>query len=120
MIEHLSTLIENFPGAANQTQHFSHILNLVAKSILRQFDVPKKDGDGEDLDDATMALEALAQELEDVSLAENMDEEGSDADNEPDEDENSLADDRDGMSEEETAELEASLAPIRMTLTKVL
>jgi hypothetical protein len=120
MIEHLSTLIENFPGAANQTRCFSHILNLVAKSILRQFDVPKKDGDGEDLDDATMALEALAQELEDVSLAENMDEEGSDADNEPDEDENSLADDRDGMSEEEMAELEASLAPIRMTLTKVL
>jgi hypothetical protein len=34
MIEHLSTLVENFPGAANQTRCFTHILNLVAKSIL--------------------------------------------------------------------------------------
>jgi hypothetical protein len=57
MIEHLSTLIENFPGAANQTRCFTHILNLVAKSILRQFDTPKKaaDGDFRDLDDASDA-----------------------------------------------------------------
>ena len=41
MVEHLATLIEDFPGAANQTRCFTHILNLVAKSILRQFDVAK-------------------------------------------------------------------------------
>ena len=39
MVKHLSTLVENFPGAANQTQCFNHILNLVAKSILHQFEV---------------------------------------------------------------------------------
>ena len=65
MIEHLSTLVENFPGAANQTRCFTHILNLVAKSILRQFEVRKKTNDDpDDTDDATKALAALAQELE--------------------------------------------------------
>lgn len=45
MVKHLATLVENFPGAANQTRCFTHILNLVAKSILRQFDVAKKAAD---------------------------------------------------------------------------
>ena len=44
MIEHLATLNEAFPGAANQTQCFAHILNLVAKSILYQFEAPKVKG----------------------------------------------------------------------------
>lgn len=117
MIDHLSTLLVNFPGAANQTRCFSHVLNLVAKSILRQFDVPKKTEGGKDFDDATKALEALAQELETVSG--DADDESPDVNEDEDEDEISLADDRDGMSEGEIAELEATLAPIRLMLTKV-
>lgn len=66
MIKHLSTLVDNFPGAPNQTRCFTHILNLVAKSVLRQFDVAKKTGpvDSEQLDDATKELALLAQELD--------------------------------------------------------
>jgi len=64
MVEHLATLVDNFPGAANQTRCFSHILNLVAKSILRQFDVPKNNSEAGDLDDATKMLAGLTQELE--------------------------------------------------------
>jgi hypothetical protein len=44
MIEHLAVLIDTFPGAANQTRCFAHILNLVAKSVLRQFEAPKVKG----------------------------------------------------------------------------
>ena len=102
MIEHLSTLIESFPGAANQTRCFAHILNLVAKSILCQFNVPKKKEGKEDLDDATNTLE-----------------EESDADEDDVDDENGLGRDHDGMSEEEMAELEESLTPIQLMLTKV-
>jgi len=106
MIEHLATLIENFPGMANQTRCFSHILNLVAKSILRQFDVSKKtaDGDSPDLDDATDALAALAQELED-SVAQVNDIEDGDKDKVGDGDDNvdGLGDERDRMLEEEVA-----------------
>jgi len=42
MIEELAVLIDDFPGPANQTRCFLHILNLVVKSIIRQFDLPKK------------------------------------------------------------------------------
>ena len=41
MVETLEVLIKDFPGAANQTCCFLHILKLVVKSILKQFDLPK-------------------------------------------------------------------------------
>jgi len=125
MVEHLSTLVENFPGAANQTRCFTHILNLVAKSILRQFEVKKKTNDDEpdDRDDATKALAALAQELEledsSTEMVEDPEEELEDDDEVTEDDEDGLGDERDGMSEEEEAELEESLVPIRLMLTKV-
>ncbi|TDL17969.1 hypothetical protein BD410DRAFT_698447, partial [Rickenella mellea] len=45
MTTELTDLINSFPGDANRTCCFAHILNLVAKSIIRQFDVPKKHAD---------------------------------------------------------------------------
>jgi hypothetical protein len=119
MIEHLPTLVDNFPGAPNQTCCFAHILNLVAKSVLRQFDVAKKSGpiDSEQLDDATKELALLAQELDlGPDGADNNDDEG---DEENDDDDDDGGNGEDGMSEEELAELEASLVPIRLMLTKV-
>jgi len=125
MIEHLSILVKNFPGAANQTRCFTHILNLVAKSILRQFEARKKtrDGEAEDVEDATKALAALAQELEREDSAELADnpEEGLEVDDEieADDDDNGLGDEHNGTSEEDVAELDKSLVPIRLMLTKV-
>jgi hypothetical protein len=131
MIEHLSTLVKNFPGAANQTRCFTHILNLVAKSILRQFEPKKKarNGEAEDVDDAKKALAALAEELdlqdstEQPELGDNpeySEELDGDEDLEmDDDDEDGLGDENNGMSEEDVAELEESLVPIRLMLTKV-
>jgi hypothetical protein len=119
MVEHLSTLVENFPGAANQTRCFSHILNLVAKSILRQFEVQKKgrnSSDSDYLDDATKALAVLAEELE---LDDGSTELADDEDEEEEDDKEGPDNERDVMSEEEAAELEESLVPIRLTLSKV-
>ena len=64
MIDHLATLVDTFPGAANQTRCFTHILNLVAKSVIRQFEAPKAKG-GNVLDDAARELAAIFDELED-------------------------------------------------------
>jgi hypothetical protein len=130
MVEHLATVIEHFPGTANQTRCFAHILNLVAKSVLRQFDVTKKmAGNGERMDfdnDAAAALAGLAQELEDSvpALADDVAEELPDEivdDEISDDDDNDdgLGDERNGMSEAEVADLDASLVPIRLMLTKV-
>ena len=40
MIDHLATILEEFSGFPNQTCCFAHILNLVAKCIMQQFDTP--------------------------------------------------------------------------------
>src|SRR5258706_8937232 len=116
MVEHLATLIENFPGAANQTRCFTHILNLVAKSILCQFDVAKKTvDDAPDLNEAFDALALLAEELEDSGIPaddevadDEVEDDGDGADNDNDD---GLGDERGGMAEEDVAELEQSLIP---------
>ena len=110
MIKHLSTLVEDFPSATNQTHCFTHILNLVAKSILHQFEPRKKtrEGEEEDVDDTTKALAALAQELEleeDVEVADDpedrVDGKGVDGNEDlevDDNDDDGLGDDYNGMS----------------------
>ena len=44
MIENLAKIILDFPGEANCAQCLAHIMNLVVKIILRQFDMSKKKG----------------------------------------------------------------------------
>ena len=95
MIEHLAILIDSFPGAANQTRCFTHILNLVAKSILRQFEAPKAKG-GKVLDDAARELAAIFDEL-DKGLNGGHEEGGEGND---DEDDNTIDNDEDGLPEE--------------------
>jgi hypothetical protein len=134
MIKHLSMFVKGFPGAANQTHCFAHILNLVTKSILHQFEPQKKtrDSEADNVDNPTKALAALTQELEVEDSAELADnpEEGLealadtefDADTElevNDNDNNGLGDKHDGMSEQDEAELEESLVLIWLMLIKV-
>ncbi len=73
MIDHLATLLDNYPGSANWTRCFTHILNLVAKCIMKQFDAPKKNKTGGDAseidddvaDDLAATFDELDEELED-------------------------------------------------------
>ena len=124
MIEHLSVLISNFPGAANQTRCFTHILNLVARSILRQFEAPKKKGanNSEDFGRSAEVLAELTKEL-DLDEPENFANEFGDEENElnlaDENNDNGLGDKYNGMTEEEVANLQASLVPVRLMLTKV-
>ena len=66
MIEELAHLIDNFPGPANQTWCFLHILNLIVKSSIPQFDLPKSkkttdsDDDDDSMNEATEELLKLA------------------------------------------------------------
>jgi hypothetical protein len=39
MIEELAVLIESFPGTPNRTCCFNHIINLIAKTVIQQFDI---------------------------------------------------------------------------------
>jgi hypothetical protein len=131
MIEHLATLIETFPGAANQTRCFAHVLNLVAKSVLRQFEVPKANGKNV-LCEAARELAAVSDELGDADeVFENGNDDGDDVvddvgddvvdadDGVVDDDDDGLPDERKRMSKEELMDLDKSVKPIRLVLTKV-
>jgi hypothetical protein len=63
MFVHLETVLPDFLGAIDQTQCFAHTVNLCAKSILKHFDLPKKD-DAEALDHAANALADLADNID--------------------------------------------------------
>jgi hypothetical protein len=115
MIDELEGMLEDFPGAPNWTRCFTHILNLVAKSVMKQFDLPKAKA-GQALTATSQALTTLAGDIEteETEMGADM---AQDSDDEDDED--GLTDVRDGMSDEEIAELDESLQPVRLVLVKV-
>ena len=122
MIEELANLLDNFPGPANQTQCFLHILNLVVKSIIRQFDLPKSKKASGDDDEDDPALDAATAKLlklaGDIELEEQIT--ASAGDNEAtDDDEEGWIDEHEDMMEDELKELAASVQPIQLLLTKV-
>ena len=91
-----------------------HILNLVVKSIMHQFDMPKKQWDAT----TDKTLEKLASNIEaekDVMRAEeDIPEDGLIQDNEE-----GWVDEWDDMTEEDIEELEESVRPIHFLLTKM-
>ena len=74
MINELSVLVDMFAGAANHTCCFLHVVNLVAKLLIQQFEVKK----GVAKDDE---LKELQQELaEEAEMEHDDDETGDEAD----------------------------------------
>ena len=114
MIEELANLLNVFPGKANKTHCFLHILNLIAKSIIKQFDLPKAVSDAF-LDKATTELLELVGDLD----LEEKQSHGKDKDNEEDDNEDGLVDEHELMCEWKREELDASVQPVRLLLTKV-
>ena len=135
MIEHLAVLVDTFPSAANQTRCFVHILNLVVKSILRQFEGLKKekvgadvtmeiDGDNDNDDDEeegnSGSNEGGGNECEDVDndVVDNdvVDNDVVDNDVVDNEEEEEWLDE---MSEELLLSVKEKVKPIHLVLTKV-
>ena len=106
-------------SVVNHTCCFLHIINLVAKSLIRQFDVPKKIPN-EQPDDADHEL---------YDVAENLDFEETKATathgNEQEEDDNDndniegWVDEQDKLTAEEHEQLHASTRPFKLALAKV-
>ena len=121
MIEHLAVLVDAFPGAPNQTRCFAHILNLVVKSVLRQFEAPKK---GKELADVVdHVVMEIDNDNDDKDEGDGSDNEGGSNECE-DVDDEVVDDDEDGllpdeMSEEESLRVKERVKPIRLVLTKV-
>src|SRR5216684_1467022 len=69
MINELAGQLLEFPGVANCAWCFMHILNLVVKSIMHQFDVAYKQKDKHDTtDEQAYELKKLAGDIETEEL----------------------------------------------------
>ena len=124
MIEELAHLLDDFPGPANQTWCFLHILNLVVKSIIRQFNLPKSKKTSDVRDEDNPMLDAATMEL--LKLTGNIDLEeeimvsaGDKDDSVEDDNEEGWIDKHGEMTETELNELAISVQPVRLLLTKV-
>jgi hypothetical protein len=116
MIDELVDLLPNYPGAANRCRCFLHVVNLVAKSLLKQFEVPKKDVDA--------ALDAAEQELLELAAGADMEElvtvaERGLGNNEDADDMNGWVNEMNLLSDDESEELRQSIQPVRLVLVKV-
>ena len=119
MIEALGRLLDDYPGDPNRARCFNHVIALVAKRMVRQFDVPKAGAD-EALDEAEEELRNLAEgidieELMAKSMQDTDDEDGGDnANNDDSNDEMEIE-----LSAEDQADLDVNTRPIRLLLVKV-
>lgn len=81
MVKELGHLVVAFDGQASQTQCFAHIINLIAKSVIKQFDLLKVKA-GEAMDETLKQLATLTGDIEDEEQVTrdsmNEDDEGSD------------------------------------------
>jgi hypothetical protein len=118
MIDKLGDLIESFPRDANHARCFNHVIVLVAKSAIRQFDVPKGQADAA-LDEAERELRDLAEgiDIEDEMTQGEWEIPGDDDDDEANGD--GWVDEVAALSIADREELEANVRPIRLVLVKI-
>ena len=115
MINELAKLVDDFPGSANQTRRFLHILNLIVKSIIQQFDVPtsNKLSDGNDVDESVdEGTEELLKLAGDIDFKEEITAGAGDEDDVMNDDNNEgWVDKHEGMTEEELVDLSERVQP---------
>ena len=136
MITSLARIISHFPGATNRARCTAHIVNLVTKIILRQFDARKKskgpkkklggvgdNANGGSANDEPGNTEPVDDEEESDPLSEGLDREELEvADDEDEEMSEDVAVDLEEIEEalrEEVSEVAKKVKPIQRVLFKV-
>lgn len=114
MIDKLLQYLPNFPRPANQTRCFTHTINLIAKSLLQQFDIPKKKAAITNNMIEQLIL-TLAAEIEFDEADTKMNTDGPDGDDNVD----GWVDEIAALTRAERAELNESVQPVRLVLVKV-
>jgi hypothetical protein len=130
----LAKRVESFSGTLNRTRCFLHIVNLVAKSIIQQFDVPKNaqaslsnDDEAPDAIDIPQNDDDEEEELlQELAKGTKNDDEHTIAEQGKGNPEDADIDNIDGWVDEianltvhERAELHKSLRPVKLVLVKV-
>ena len=120
MVDELAGRLKEFPGATNRTRCFTHIINLVVKGIMYQFDVPSKKS-GAFTDERAEAYHMIAGDIEMDELLTQVESENSqeDKDGPLHDNDKGWIDEWDNMAEEDVDKLEDSMRPLQYLLTKV-
>ena len=118
MVETLKDLLEIFPGDSNCTCCFDHIVNLIAKSVIQQFDIPKAKGN-QSFDDVLRELMVSAEDLDQEEVATREGECWSSEIDSEDDKLDGWVDEQEDMSEMEQRELDNNIQPVRRVLVKV-
>jgi hypothetical protein len=122
MIQEMEDLLPDFAGNASHIRCFLHVVNLVAKSLLKQFDLPKAVASSKRVDDALKKLDEGLEFEEMVTLAD------CDNRNEDDEDDNvewldnnmkGYVDEMALLDNEDCSRLKEQVRPIQYILMKV-
>ncbi|GJF00145.1 hypothetical protein PsYK624_164240 [Phanerochaete sordida] len=107
MVAVLASRLNDFPGAPNQVRRFAHIVNLVAKTILHQFDSTQKCGNKRDKEAREAKGEKIVEDLlakinlDELELNEESVEESAEEHDNNDVD--SWVDKREDLTQEETS-----------------
>ena len=124
MVKELAERIDMFPGAPNQVRCFAHVINLVAKTVLRQFDTTckaddkggKESASGDDTDAESLLAELVSGiDLDNLDLDKDGDVDGEVVDDDVD----GWIDERTDLTSEEREELRESVLPVKLVLAKV-
>jgi hypothetical protein len=118
MVDELEVLLPEY-SPSNRVRCFTHVLNLVAKSLLKQFDVVKKSKNDDGLNEEDHKLFTLAESLEEEELTtanELNDDNGEEGDEDNLED---WVDEVEILPDPERKLLEESVRPVKMVLVKV-
>jgi len=115
MINELVNLLPSFPGQPNQTRCFLHIINLVAKSVIRQFDVTKGKADNSQKSNDALYVLAEGMDLEDLETQREKESSNGDADDNID----GWVDERNILSTANREALDVSVRPVKVVLIKV-
>jgi hypothetical protein len=118
MMKELADTLTGF-STVNRTRCFAHILNLVAKSLLKQFDVKLDKKRDDDLNDDEQSLLKMAEdiEVEERTTAQEKDDADVEADDEDNED--GWVDEVEVLTPKERKKLKDSIRPVKRTLVKV-
>lgn len=122
MIDELEDLLPEF-SKVNHTRCFLHVNNLVARTLVRQFDVPKKTkkagSDSSDDPDDELREFAGDIDLEERQIREGLLHEARTDEAEIDDITDGWVDEIAALSQAEREGLQESLRPVRMLLAKV-
>lgn len=118
MVSELEMKLTHF-SSVNHTRCFAHILNLVAKSLLKQFDVKQDPGKNDNLDEDEQTLLAMAENLEEEELIMAQKNNGEDGSGEDNDSLDGWVDEVEALTLEEHKNLEESIWPVKRMLVKV-